>query len=199
MEKANVIKWFIIYSIFFVQCHAEDNIYNCHMNFFSCFIKYFAPQQSCTVFVGPLNISTIDKLSDSLVYVTAIDEPINNSTIFYNSECVFIQTSSDLNSKLFLRNIWVFNSNVHILMKQGIAIDDNWPLTINSQVYEYTENYEIYEVYRTEKSAPSIRRYITKWTPNEGFKLNECSIYERRKQLQGIQLTATVIEEQKQW
>jgi hypothetical protein len=84
MEIINVIKFLFIYNKFVTQCLAEDDIYNCHMNFFSCFVKYFVPQKSCTVFLGPVNISTIDELSDSLVFATAIDEPIKNSTIFYN-------------------------------------------------------------------------------------------------------------------
>jgi hypothetical protein len=199
MEGTNVITFLVICSIFSAQCHAENDIYNCHLNFFTCFIKYFPPQESCAVFLGPVNISHIEELSDSVVFVSAIiDEPSKNSTIFYNSDCVFIQTSSDWNNtKELLRNLLVVNSNVHILMKQDI--DDNWPLTINSQVYEYTDNYEIYEVYKTEKSTPSIRKYITKWTPNEGFKLNEFSIYERRKNLHGIQLTATVVVKEETW
>jgi hypothetical protein len=89
------------------------------------------------------------------------------------------------------------NSIVPILIKQGI--DDKWPLTINSQVYEYTDNYEIYEVYKTKKSTPSIRNYITKWTPNKGFKIKAFSIYERRTNLQGIQLTATVVSHRNIW
>jgi hypothetical protein len=84
MEIINVITFLVICNKCVTQCFAEDEIYNCHMNFFSCFIKYFVPQQSCTVFLGLVNISTIEELSDSLVFATAIDEPIKNSTIFYN-------------------------------------------------------------------------------------------------------------------
>jgi hypothetical protein len=84
MELINVITFLVIYNKFVTQSLAENDIYNCQMDFFSCFVKYFVPQKSCTVFLGPVNISTIDKLSDSLVFATAIDEPIKNSTIFYN-------------------------------------------------------------------------------------------------------------------
>ncbi len=68
-------------------------------------------------------------------------------------------------------------------------------LRINSQIYTFetwSSFTKIYEVYRVSDMKPMIAKQVGIWLPENGFTMTEQYIWERRKDLQGVNLVGGI-------
>lgn len=93
-----------------------------------------------------------------------------------------------------LQNVIYDKEQIWVVNEENLEIIEDWNLRLDSLVYLWTENdngIQINEIYKI-KGSMKIFQEVGKWTPEFGFIQHKGFIWERRSNLQGIELLDSV-------
>ena len=86
-------------------------------------------------------------------------------------------------------------SNIWLIQNSQENLPANINLEINSQVFTFNQDFSLDEVYKVQEFDQNIKRnMIGEWSPEEGLKMTRVPIWERRKDLTGVEVVAATLK-----
>ncbi len=95
-----------------------------------------------------------------------------------------------------IQNLGLVNpSNIWLIQNSQENLPANINLEINSQVFTFNQDFSLDEVYKVQEFDQNIKRNtIGEWSPEEGLKMTRVPIWERRKDLTGVEVVAATLK-----